>query len=139
MKPRLRWLPAAVWAALILVGTSLPPRALPQGPENSDKVAHLILYAVLAVLLLNAMKEIGCQREHARAQLALSVLKAFSICALFGAFDEWHQQYVQRTTSLADWIADVVGAIAGALAFVAYLRRGGTRRKRNGPGAADQW
>lgn len=131
-----RWLPVVVWTALILVGTSISPRALPRGPENSDKIAHLLMYAVLAMLLARALAEVGRGRELTGRQAALLLVKTFIICAVFGALDEWHQQFVQRTTSLADWIADVVGAAAGAFGLVAYLKK----RKEGGHGgdAADQ-
>lgn len=137
MKPSAKaWIAVVAWAALILVGTSLPPTALPNGPENSDKVAHLLLYGVLAALFARALEQVAAEREHERAQLALSVMKTLMFCAIFGALDEWHQQFVQRTTSLADWIADMAGAVAGVTVLVAYLRRG-ARRTGNGRGAAD--
>lgn len=130
------WAPVVTWAALILIGTSLPPSALPRGPENSDKLAHLALYAVLAALFLRALELVAAKREHRPTQFALSLLKTIIFCAVFGALDEWHQQFVQRTTSLADWIADVGGAVAGAFGLAAYLRSE-ARRSDNGGSTPD--
>ena len=50
---RSRWLPVAVWAGVILAGTSIPtvPAAAPTG---SDKLVHLGMYAILGVLALRA-------------------------------------------------------------------------------------
>jgi VanZ family protein len=34
---------------------------------------------------------------------------------MFAGVDEWHQQFFVRDPSIADWIADVLGASAGTL------------------------
>ncbi len=101
-----RWLPPALWAALILVLTSIPsPPGPPGGIPHLDKVVHFVLYAGLGWLVTRALR--------ARTTRAL-VMVAVSI-ALFAAFDEWHQRYFTRDPEIPDWIADVLGASAGVL------------------------
>ena len=98
------WAAVGAWAALILIGTSLPPRALPPGPTGLDKVAHLLLYGVLAALFVRASAILRQPREHGRRVAVLCIARSFFFCALFGAFDEWHQQFFGRSTSAVDWL-----------------------------------
>lgn len=99
-----RWTAPALWAVVILIGTSWP--SISVGPDVSglDKLVHFGMYAVLTVLVLGVL--------------------------LLGAVDEWHQAFIPgRSTSLADWFADSLGAVAGALAvrllpFLAPARPG---------------
>jgi VanZ family protein len=109
-----RLVPALAWAALILVLTSLPGRALPTVPiAHLDKVVHLSLYAVLAALAASAVP------AGRRLRALVVVLAAASA---YGAFDEWHQQFVPgRSDDRYDWIADTVGAGVGVL-FIAAAR-----------------
>lgn len=87
----------------------------------SDKSAHFLAYAGLAVLVLRAVSRArwaGVTRTAAGA--------AWAICAAYGASDEFHQWFVPgRSASILDWIADVTGAAVaiGVLAFVASRRR----------------
>jgi VanZ family protein len=112
-----------VYAAGILVATSVPvPAGLP-APENSDKLVHSLMYAGLGALFLKALLHKPAAREQRRRVAALCILTTFACCSLFGAFDEWHQQFVGRTMAFTDWVADAVGALAGAVGMVWYLQR----------------
>ncbi len=102
------WGPAAAWAALLFLLSSLSdppgPEALPYG----DKLAHFIAYAVLGVLL-----GFGRERSHAPHLLLLA------LGALYGVTDEWHQSFVPgRVPDWADWLADAAGLLTGYTAFV---------------------
>ncbi|HJU68679.1 MAG TPA: VanZ family protein [Gemmatimonadaceae bacterium] len=102
-----RWLPPALWAALILVLTSIPsPPEAPGGIPHLDKVVHFVLYAGLGWLSSRALRT--------RRPMTLSVL-FFSLLA-FAAFDEWHQRFFARNPGMLDWIADAIGVSAGMLA-----------------------
>ena len=104
-----RWLPPALWAALILVLTSIPsPVEAPGGIPHLDKVVHLALYGALGWLVARALQS--------RRPLALAA--ALTAIALFAAIDEWHQQFFTRTPDLVDWLADVIGASLGLAAAV---------------------
>jgi VanZ family protein len=114
----LRWLPAALWAAVIFAGSSVPGSSIPGG---YSVYGHLAEYAVLATLVTLAER-----RRGPRA----AVLIALGACALYGATDEFHQAFVPlRTPDPIDWLTDVAGACIGAAvvsatAFVrARLRR----------------
>jgi VanZ family protein len=117
-----RWLPPLAWAGVILLGTSLPSAIVPRQVSVVDKVLHFTIYAVLAALLSNAGADVFGRWRSA----ALAVLVAVP----FAAADEWHQRFIPgRSTELADWYADVLGAALGALA-VAILHWGLNRGVR---------
>lgn len=131
-RSRRLWGVVALYATGILVATSVPvPPGLP-APEDSDKLVHLLMYAGLAALVLRALGERLGLREQRRRVAALCFLKAFIGCCLFGAFDEWHQQFVGRTTAFADWVADALGAMLGAACMLWYLSRDRRKSGRNG-------
>lgn len=118
MKVR-RWLPPLVWAGVILLGTSLPQEAVPIQTSRIDKILHFGIYSVFAFLLTRQIS-VGFR-------LWQSVVLAIAFSMAFGAFDEWHQQLIPgRSTELADWIADSIGAAVGAsvAAFMEHRRRG---------------
>ena len=105
-----------LWAGLILLATSTPSEFVPQKATSFDKVAHFSMYAVFAWLL--ARHGFGVAGRWISAALAVVVASAF------GAVDEWHQQYIPgRSIEFADWQADSLGAVAGALAYAVYSRR----------------
>lgn len=108
-----RWLPPAMWAALILVLTSIPsPPEAPGGIPHLDKIVHFVLYAGLGWLSTRALRT--------RRPMTLAVLL---LCLVFfAAVDEWHQRFFARDPALLDWIADVVGASAGMLAALRVRR-----------------
>lgn len=109
------WVPAAAWAAVILLATSVPvPEAGPPGPvPHVDKLVHLALYGVLGWLLAPGLHLTG---RPGRGALAAALVGA----ALFAGVDEWHQTWLaSRHPEALDWAADVVGATGGAA-----LRRG---------------
>ena len=122
-----RWWPVAAWVGLIelLTTVSIPSAATEAAPEGSDKAVHVVLYAVLGALAHRAV----AGRERRGPPLAHVVLVVAGL-AIFGAFDEWHQQFFpERSMELGDWIADVVGGASGVFAYglVAsrVARRGG--------------
>lgn len=116
-----RWTAPALWAVVILIGTSWP--SISVGPDVSglDKLVHFGMYAVLTVLVL---------RSTATPRAVPTLVAVVLGVLLLGAVDEWHQAFIPgRSTSLADWFADSLGAVAGALAvrllpFLAPARPG---------------
>ena len=101
-----RWLPPALWAALILVLTSIPAATGPGGMPHLDKVVHVLMYAGQGWLVTRALRTRGF------GALAIALVGI----AIFGLLDEWHQQFVNRDPDLMDWIADVIGASLGIAA-----------------------
>jgi len=109
-----RWLPAVLWAGVIFAGSSVPGTSIPGG---YSVYGHLGEYFVLGALALWAVR-----REDRGA-----VVLAIALCALYGASDEFHQAFVPfRVPDPVDWLTDVVGATAGASAYLwlALRRRG---------------
>jgi VanZ family protein len=118
-----RWLPPLLWAGVIIFATSMPSDVVPQQVSTFDKTAHFGMYAVLGGLVTRHLAE---TTGRWRAALA-----ALTMAAVFGAFDEWHQQFIPgRSAELADWRADSLGAATGAF-LVALGRRRGTRPRTN--------
>lgn len=115
MKAR-RWLPPLLWAGVIISATSTPSEYIPGQTWVYDKAAHFGMYAVFGWLL--------ARHGFGIAGRWTSMLLAVIVASGFGAIDEWHQQYIPgRSTELADWHADSIGAAAGALGNAIFRRR----------------
>ncbi|MDZ4787381.1 MAG: VanZ family protein [Blastochloris sp.] len=98
---KIKWfLPAIIWAALILVASSIPGQDLPkQEIPHLDKLVHLGLYGILGFL-------IGLRRIPFYYSLLLA--------ALFGLCDELYQlQTPGRSMDPMDWLCDILGAALG--------------------------
>lgn len=115
---------ALAWAALVFYLSSRPdPLPFPVSAfPGEDKVLHALAYAVLGALL--ALAAAGPRFPGRRA-----VLLGAALASLYGVTDELHQSFVPgRDTSAGDWVADTLGAAAGAaLAITAVRRRGAAR------------
>jgi VanZ family protein len=127
------WLPVALWMAFIFVGSTdlmsaehtsrfVTPFLRWLKPDISlatieqihfliRKTAHLIEYAILAVLLLRAFREKGANFPRRAAVV-------FVVAVLFALTDEYHQSSVtSRTSSLGDVAIDSVGAFLGIVIY----------------------
>jgi len=108
-----RWI-GPVMLALAISGVSSQSRV--PGPEipHFDKLAHFAVFGLLATLLHRA------GAPHWKSWVSVLVVSAY------GAIDEWHQYFVPgRSTELADWIMDTLGA---ALAVALYVHWAWYRR-----------
>ena len=122
MKNLKYWVPPLLYMALIFWVSSLEQPPLPM-PEfewlTIDKLYHFIEYAILGGLLAIAF----VKAKPAVMPSKLIWLVAAVLSILYGASDEWHQTFVPgRFATLADWVADVLGSIAGVLAVYLYYR-----------------
>ena len=78
------------------------------------KIAHIIEYAFLAILLCNAI--VRCLKEFSAKVL---IVRSVFISLIYAASDEWHQSLsAGRIGSLMDISIDGVGALFGALSFL---------------------
>lgn len=116
------WVPPLLYMALIFAVSSLKQPLLPM-PKfewlTIDKLYHFIEYAILGILLAWAF--VKAKPSVVPSKLIWCFAAGLSI--LYGASDEWHQTFVPgRDATLADWIADVLGSIAGVLAVYLYYR-----------------
>ena len=104
------------WVILVLL-THLPklPATLPP-VRNIDKVAHCGAFAVLAAgAALFALS----RGRPLNIDWALTWIAVFGV---YGALDETLQPLSYRSCSLADWIADLIGATAVLLLAVRCTR-----------------
>lgn len=132
------WLPVAVWMVVIFSASSdshsfehssriLAPVLRWLFPRLSDdavhqwviiarKGAHLTEYAILAILLVRALRGLGgSDPPHwSWRQAGGAVL----LVALYASSDEFHQIFVPtREASVRDVIIDTIGGMIGLLAF----------------------
>lgn len=123
-----RWLPVALFGAVILGASSIPGRALPPGPMvGFDKLVHGCVYSVLGFLIVRALWPRVGGRGIARA-----VVFASLFAGLFGVLDEVYQGTTPgRSPDVADAVADFVGALVGASLGSVILRRYRQRTRRN--------
>jgi VanZ family protein len=111
------WLPPLIWAAVLFIesATAVPPQVLDLGGlPHWDKVLHFGLYALLALLLLRAL------RQETRLPWIRAAVGAFVLASCYGATDELHQWFTPgRSMDFWDWTADTAGA---AIVFLARGR-----------------
>ncbi|MGE5279418.1 MAG: VanZ family protein [Deltaproteobacteria bacterium] len=99
------WAPAVAYAAFIFFLSSLQGSGIPTLFSHADKIEHILLYLPFGFLVGRALGA-GGRRGALRV--------AFFVVSLYALSDEFHQLFVpERTFSLWDWAADIVGAAAG--------------------------
>ncbi len=107
------WFALAVWAGVILWLSSLGAEQLPDAAFLAwDKLNHFLAFAAGGWLAAAAL---GASRRGSRVRTR--VVFAVLLVASFGAVDEMSQLLSPGRSGgdLYDWIADLIGAIAGAL------------------------
>lgn len=118
LRRMLPWVPSFAYMALIWALSSQSQAIpLPDLPWH-DKGAHFIEYAILGGLYAYAAQ---------RTWPGLGTVRALALAAVltsaWGYVDEIHQAFVPgRNSDVRDWVADTLGAIAGAT-IVALLDR----------------
>lgn len=106
------WLPPLVYMAAIFAFSAEQDPLPPITHTVWDKLLHVVEYGLLAVLLSRAF--LG-ERLSTREALVWGLLAA----SVYAATDELHQWLVPgRFADVRDWMADTVGAAAGAAAYV---------------------
>ncbi len=98
------------WWVLMFVATHLPK--IPSPPLdiwNFDKVIHGMMYFVLTFLGGRALISAG------RVKGLGTLLAWAGIYLIYAVVDEWLQQFVNRTPSVQDWLANAVGIMAATL------------------------
>jgi VanZ family protein len=117
LRVALAWLPALAYMALIWWLSSIPIELpLPSIPWR-DKLAHVIEYGLLGLLVARAVRGTWPLLQPARA-----VLVAALITAGWGYLDELHQAFVPgRDANAFDLLADAIGAVLGAASYGVLL------------------
>jgi VanZ family protein len=118
------WAPVIAYALLIfyLSAQPHPEKHLPEFlfKQVSDKMLHLVEYAVLAALSYRAFRWAAGPVAASRA-----VLLAVVAASLYAATDEVHQMFVPlREASWLDWAADTFGAAVGSFGW-SHIATGG--------------
>jgi hypothetical protein len=106
-KRRVAW--PFILAGLIFVASG---HQAASGPDitGSDKVVHMGVFGLLATLF--------CRLGHGWKAAAWG----FLVASTYGALDEWHQSFVPyRSSEVADWIADTVGAALAVILYTGWL------------------
>ncbi len=118
------WLPVILLCAAIFIQSS---HATPDNFPSfayADKLAHALVYGLLAVLIYRALNSI--RGWHGRVRRLVWA----SLCAatVYGITDEWHQSYVAaRHADAGDLVADVAGSIIGSVVYAKRQLRIGRR------------
>ncbi len=101
---------AILFTAAVLVFTHLPQETMPSSLQKNgiDKLQHVLAYGVITFLFLISLKT---------SPTMLSALLLFLAVSVIGAFDELTQLFVNRTASVTDLAADIVGILAALFFF----------------------
>ena len=115
-----RWGPVLAWMLVIYAISSIGnlPK-VDRGPIDTlmHKSAHLLEYAILAVLLVRAMRS---DRPIGRREIVIALI----VVALYGASDEWHQSFVNGRDSEAWTVGlDTIGGVIGVLVWRWWRQR----------------
>ena len=105
------------FAVAVLVSLAVlfaPASDVPSAPPGVDKLVHLSLFAALALT--------GRWAGVRRAVLAALLVLYAAVSELLQSLD-----LLSRSTSVADWLADVAGALLGLLVWDLLARRGSAR------------
>lgn len=112
-------LPLFLWAAVIMVLTSIPGEKMPEiGLWNWDKLAHGMVYLILAFLLFRYLFLVR----------AFTIANAWKwgivIGVIYAGIDELHQIPIpNRLGTWQDFVADSLGVGIGIYAAVRYFGR----------------
>jgi VanZ family protein len=104
------WGPTVLYMAAIFALSSMPRPPEPLARIlSSDKLSHLVEYALFGLLLSRSLAGSGRRFQTAGV---------LSLGAFYGVTDELHQHFVPgRTVDLFDWLADVLGVGLGAVVW----------------------
>lgn len=112
------WLPPILWGLIIFSFSSLQV-----GSSNEiywkdflfKKTAHVIEYAILAILLYRAMINSEVSKKKA-------FLISIAVASLYGLTDEFHQSFTPgREPKIRDVFIDTIGGSIGGLWAKRYL------------------
>jgi VanZ family protein len=114
----------ALFGAVVLISLVVlfaPAPEVPAGPDGVDKIVHVGLFAALAA---------------SGRYAGVTARRLLPALVVYGALSELLQSVpvIARSTSLADWLADVAGLTAGYLGAVAAMRARSTARSMSRSG-----
>ena len=97
----------------------LPSDSFPESKLLSyDKLAHVGVFAIHAILLLSGMTWKG------KSKTRNTYFFALTICIVYGSLLEYLQTYIPgRMTDLNDFIANCTGGLVGVIIFSIFTRQ----------------
>jgi VanZ family protein len=105
------WAPVVAWMVLIFLLSAQSQYPTPKSRILDlliEKTAHTVEYAILAALLVRALRP---SRSSSRSMYAIAILAA----SVYALSDEFHQRFVPgRSADWADILFDWIGAMIGA-------------------------
>ncbi len=104
------WFPLFLLMLAIFLASTWPIPPLPKYYHSQDKIAHIVMYLILSVVMLRAYL-ISYGRSRATQWMLMTIILA----TLYGFFIEICQIYCNRYFELGDIISNGVGAILGAM------------------------
>ena len=122
------WLPAFGYVGLIFSLSSIHGQDIPGNIPYLDKLAHLLEYSLLGLLLGRAIRFTLDGKGKAAASISTVLLGA-----AIGAADEFYQRRVPgRTSDVRDWMVDVT-AVALSVLFTQWASTRALRARDAGP------
>lgn len=118
---KIRLVPMLIVMGIIFLLSHQPGDSLhiPSFIPGFDKVAHMIVYGVLAATILYAF-EPAINNGRTLAPFLVTV----TICILYGIGDEFHQSFIPgRFASAADLVADTLGVVVACAAWFFWKRK----------------
>lgn len=124
------WLPVLIWMALILSMSGQSDLPVRQNPRTGEvikttftmaKIAHVVEYGVLALLLCRALA--GSLAALRAAPAVVAIVAALAATA-FGVADEWWQSFTPtREPRATDVLLDGTAAVVAAGCWWLWQRR----------------
>lgn len=112
-----------IWALLIMIVCAIPGGSLPKNQlfniPNLDKIVHACLYFPLAFFL-------GAEFDLSKKRILplLGPLITMLIVAFYGGLIEFLQEtiFINRSAEIMDFLADVIGGLAGLTIYYLFFR-----------------
>jgi hypothetical protein len=119
------FLPSIIWAVVILVLTLLPGNYIPRVGSfwnlfSPDKLIHIFLFSVLAILLFS-----GFYRQYSGGSRRYITVKVLAFSMILAVITELLQASLPlgRSGNIYDTIADFAGISMGWLVFFQYRKK----------------
>lgn len=123
------FIPAIVWALIILVISGMPGRFFPSFSVwdllTADKIGHMVFYGIFCALILR-----GFQKSQAVLTVTM-VLASILMSTFYGILMEWMQYafFPDRLYEVMDMIANGIGAVSGWIIYRFSVQKMGFLKK----------
>lgn len=121
------WSAGIYWLVLLLimhVPLKREQKYLDATFADADKLTHVGAYGLFAVLLCWSFDERRQLYPKSRPRTRIvGLLVVFAFLAVYGIIDERTQPWTGRDCNLPDYIADVIGATLGTVAYALWTSR----------------